>query len=510
MKALPSSILKHQKESLKLVLIIYSISALLAALLFPVLKYIGLFEGMQWKFLGIFATLVLIEILIFKGMYKITIVKDGINQENYKYLKILLFFVLYINYMYLTFMVPSKDLWICVFYFIILSALFLDIKMVSLSIIVSLLCQIVLFTMNPISLPQKEVLVQELIVRIVDISLISVGIFVFTYFAAKILSATGNREIELERNNEKLFEVFKKISEFAEILLTSGEALTSIAEEGSSSMQSLSYTSHTVVSSANEVREKTDKNTQNLSGLLETNETISYKIKDTEKIYSNLIHISNENEKSLSDTLAIVDNIKESINATLIATKNLEEKVQKMDGILSIIENISTETNLLALNASIEAARAGEYGKGFAVVANEIRKLADHTRESLEDVTIITTEFKEKTNEVQNFMTNNNNKIINGNRLLLGTVQNVKTMIEELKKSGKDIKEVHVLTNKQLEETKHVVNSNENVIMNTKKILTDFHTISESIQQNAATSQELAASSETLHTIAIEMNKLID
>ena len=66
-----------------------------------------------------------------------------------------------------------------------------------------------------------------------------------------------------------------------------------------------------------------------------------------------------------------------------IVTKELAHASQKIYDILGIVQSIADQTNLLALNASIEAARAGEYGKGFAVVAQEVRKLAEQSKQSV-------------------------------------------------------------------------------------------------------------------------------
>lgn len=74
--------------------------------------------------------------------------------------------------------------------------------------------------------------------------------------------------------------------------------------------------------------------------------------------------------------------------------KSLIDKTEEMKGIVTIIQSITQNTNLLSLNASIEAARAGETGRGFAVVADEIRQLADDTKNSAIEITTLLEEFQ--------------------------------------------------------------------------------------------------------------------
>lgn len=91
-------------------------------------------------------------------------------------------------------------------------------------------------------------------------------------------------------------------------------------------------------------------------------------------------------EKILGELVNISEKSSESIEKVRYQTELTNQSAQKIRTATEIIAGISSQTNLLALNASIEAARAGEHGKGFAVVAEEIRALADQSRESTEQI----------------------------------------------------------------------------------------------------------------------------
>lgn len=92
----------------------------------------------------------------------------------------------------------------------------------------------------------------------------------------------------------------------------------------------------------------------------------------------------NDDLKSLEQVSTILQNTDEGQNSVRQNVANLVDRVQSVSKVMGLIQGIADQTNLLALNASIEAARAGEAGKGFAVVAEEVRKLADDTKRSVQ------------------------------------------------------------------------------------------------------------------------------
>lgn len=504
-----NTIIDYQKKTLKFVLVIYSISGALAAITFMLMKSIGLYESIEWTNLAVFSVLVLIETVLFILMHKKTVIDDKFNKRNFTILKYMIFIMTFINYLFLVFMIPSKELWMSIFYFIILGALFLDVKLNISFIIAGILSQITIFIFNSNSLPAEEVFIEELIIRTMVIVLTSFGIFVFTLFASRVLNQIKDKEEDLKENNEKISDIFNKTSEFSNTLLESSEMVSTIAEEESKSMQEVAYTSDNLLNSSNDMLNKSKENTRILENLLLNNENISDTTKNSEELALDLIQKSNINEVSLNEAFEIMNKIKESIEFTFDATTNLQKKAKEVDEILVIIGNIAEQTNLLALNASIEAARAGESGRGFAVVADEIRKLAENTKESLNDVSGITTELKSKISDVEDLMTKNNSQITDGNNMVGNTVHNVKEMISDLKGFAETIRAINSMTKDQLDKTREVVDFNESIYENTENTISQFNNLMESIQQSAAMSEELSANAESLKDMAVEMNKLV-
>lgn len=160
-----------------------------------------------------------------------------------------------------------------------------------------------------------------------------------------------------------------------------GNVVTNVASSNDSAsdisaiMEELSATMEEVSATTNNVTTNTEKVNKRVHNMAERTEEISKYAQEMKVRAVELEHSAKDNK---DHTSKVVSEITDEMNIALENSKSVEKVAQLTEDILSI----SSQTNLLALNASIEAARAGEAGKGFAVVAEEIRQLADSSRET--------------------------------------------------------------------------------------------------------------------------------
>ncbi len=175
------------------------------------------------------------------------------------------------------------------------------------------------------------------------------------------------------------------------------------------------------------------------------------------------------------------DNSRVQMTAMVDAMTRINETSKNIENIISEIEDIASQTNLLSLNASIEAARAGEAGRGFAVVADQIRQLAEQSTKSAVD----TRELIEGSLE----------EIAEGNKAADKAAASIETVVEGIGKIAESSRNVRQVSRDQataMEQAEQGVNQ-----------------ISEVVQANSATAQESSATSEELSAQAVSLDELI-
>lgn len=201
-----------------------------------------------------------------------------------------------------------------------------------------------------------------------------------------------------------------------------------------------------------------------------------------------------QNTRVLYNQVSLVS---ETITTATETIVTLNESTQKIEGIISLIQDVATQTNLLALNASIEAARAGEHGKGFAVVASEIRKLAQRSNHSTEEIRLILNKVREES-------------ATSVSQMELGK-QTSDASVTSAKEFMSDFDLVYQTISQLVTAINALNESIQSIETASQEISNDMTNISAVVEENVASMEQLSASSEDQMASSQQVNdKIMD
>lgn len=385
---------------------------------------------------------------------------------------------------------------------------FLDIKLILVS---GLACMISLFigwfVRGTDLLPVKdELFLTDIIMCLVALTLSLSGLLIFVYLVAHFL--VNAKKEELEKNVEQVQDVLSAVQSLSERLHTAGQALSNVSESESVSAEKLAATSEQLVKSSRILGQKTDESMVNLNELSECERIVADNVLRVETAAHDLIEKSTENEKLLNELHTMNGEVSDSMKATTQITQKLSEAVHEIDATLNLINDISSSTNLLALNASIEAARAGEAGKGFAVVATEVGKLAQDTRESLTGVQAVIERVQQNVQDITAQVDENADKMFKQNEYFANVFQCMQDMTELLKASVNAISTMGDAHSRQAEVIQKTVSINQDIALSIGDENEQFNTINIMAESNANDTAEVATQASVINNMVNQIAQL--
>ena len=197
------------------------------------------------------------------------------------------------------------------------------------------------------------------------------------------------------------------------------------------------------------------------------------------------------------------------MKATTDIAQKLSDAVQEIGVTLNLISDISSSTNLLALNASIEAARAGEAGRGFAVVATEVGNLANSTQESLKEVKSVIERVQSNVKEITVQVEENSQKLNNQNAYFSNVFKSMQDMTELLNESVNAINTMGDAQSKQSEVIKKTVSINQDIAESIRNENEQFASINAMAENSAKDTAEVTVQASAINDMVDEMSKLL-
>lgn len=311
-------------------------------------------------------------------------------------------------------------------------------------------------------------------------------LFFLSYLTKKLyikLENTALNAISSKEKAESLYSEIKATSScLAEISSEIRESITSTKEISNGISQAFSIVAEEAGEEVNSIRK--------IKSLFESGKTkmlgsmeASNEMNEAVSCAVNNICNGSECVDSLSKEMA------DALDTIILVEKlaiDLIGKNKKINDILSSVYNISSQTNLLSLNASIEAARAGEAGKGFSVVAEEVRKLAEESNSLTLQIEDILKEMEKNAMDVTMEITKEKN-YINESKTITETTKDIFNKIKE---------EIHSIELK----TNRIKETSSDLYQSIDATDEEVNIISSNTEKNAAASQEVSASVQEQHT----------
>lgn len=437
--------------------------------------------------------------------------KDGVvKPHKLKAAKIFVAVLLFVQWNFITYMIPATYFWGYCFFFVLFSGLFLDWKLTAIAaaeIGISLAAS--WFIKGGEALPVKnDLFVLNMVCRVICIVLGLSLIVIFVFLVGRFL--VNAKKDEMERNNERVQTVLSAVQGLSEKLISAGSALSDISANEAASAEQLSSTSSELLSNSNVLLEKARTGVENLNELKDSGMQLSENVRKVGDNSDEVMKKSSANEELLNSLQSVNKEVITSMEETNSVALKLSEAVEGINNTLKLISDIAMQTNILSLNATIEAARAGEVGKGFSVVAHEVRNLASSTQDSLAEIERVVDNVRGNAEAVTKYVGENNDKLQLRNEYFGNVFSNMQEMNDLLRQTADDISAMNTVHEHQSEIIGHTVDINSDIAESIENENQGFSEISVMVESNAKDAVNVKRQVEIIKDMAENIDKLLN
>ncbi|RFU68739.1 HAMP domain-containing protein [Peribacillus saganii] len=306
-----------------------------------------------------------------------------------------------------------------------------------------------------------------------------------------------------------LRDLIAKIGMNTDQLAASAEELSANAEETGKATEQIAYT-------IQEVAEGTDKQ---MDSVQKSSIQIGELAIEVSRIAENAQHVTTssahtsekatEGEISINQAIDQMNKINVTFGSLSESVKTLGDRSNEINKIIEVISSIAAQINLLALNAAIEAARAGDHGKGFAVVAEEVRKLAEQSSESSQQISALIAGIQEETNKTISSMDNASNEVKQGIGVVNIAGDSFNLIKESVNLVTNQIHQISTSVEKISSITEEVVFSVNDISAVAETAASGTQNVSAATEEQLASMEEISASANALSNIADELQHAI-
>lgn len=304
---------------------------------------------------------------------------------------------------------------------------------------------------------------------------------------------------------ENLRQLIQSVSNTTGLVTTSSEELTASAEQNSQASAQITETVQEVATGTGKQVDMVTKSSQAIEEMSIGVEQIAIRAQNVFASAQDAAHKSAEGNQMIQQAVTQMNAVNNSMNSLADLMAGLGERSDEIGKIIDVITNISSQTNLLALNAAIEAARAGEHGCGFAVVAGEVRKLAEQSAHSAQQITELVGLIQKDTAHAIEAVAANGQDVMTGREVVLNAGASFGVIQETVNKVASEIEEVSAGSEQMSASTDEIVGFIKQISVIAEEAAAGTQHVSAATQEQLASMEEIASSARNLSTMAEDL-----
>lgn len=279
-------------------------------------------------------------------------------------------------------------------------------------------------------------------------------------------SESGKNQVSKNNLTEETIETAKNLSNFSVDINAAITEISSFADEQASLIEEFSAALEQVSTGIQLTAESTQQaallvevSKPEMDSMVKSVENIASVAQGLSKEADNSRVVAKDGEKVIQQAIAEMNKVLSKIKDVSDSINLLNNSTKQIGEIIDVINSISSQTNLLSLNASIEAARAGEYGKGFSVVARSIKELSEKSRNSTQTIYDIIKNIQEDIRETVNKSNEGLLEMESGIKLVQATGTSIDNIISAIDKTVEYSEVISKDTQTQFESSKEIYNA---------------------------------------------------
>ncbi len=234
----------------------------------------------------------------------------------------------------------------------------------------------------------------------------------------------------------------------------------------------------------NHTLDAVDHMTQSMKSVAESAEKAAF-------VANHAAHTATKSGHAMDLTVQNILSLRETVGETAKKVKRLGESSQQISRVVSLINQIAIQTNLLAINAGIEAARAGEEGQGFAVVAEEVGELAVRSAAATQEIEQIVENIQRETSEVVQAMEIGTTQVVEGTRIVEEAKESLSEILDVSRQIDSLVQSISTATASQVETSQSVSQLMKDIAAVSQRTSDSSRQVSESLQQTVEISHQL-------------------